>query len=249
MAQTRRARSTGPEELEVKGLHTPIEVRRHPAARRMTLRVSRTRHAVIMTVPMRCNLAEAGSFVTNHIDWVRQHLGSVPSPVPFADGETIPLRGTPHVLRFTGTRDDRFLVRVTPDANGGVPSIVVSGPPQHASRLLANWLIENARRDLDQRVLFHAKKLGVRPKRIALRDPSSRWGSCSTTRVLSFSWRLVLAPPYVLDYVAAHEVAHLAEMNHGSRFWSLVASTVDRMEEARQWLRIRGMDLHRYGQQ
>jgi predicted metal-dependent hydrolase len=248
MGKTGRARSTGPEALEVKGLQAPIEVRRHPAARRMTLRVSRTRQAVIMTVPMRCNLAEAGSFVTNHIDWVRQHLGCVPSPVPFADGETIPLRGTPHLIRFVGVRTEGLLVATEPSAHGAMPRILVSGPPRHAPRLLANWLIENARRDLDQRVQVHARKLGVRPKRISLRDPSSRWGSCSTTRVLSFSWRLVLAPPFVLDYVAAHEVAHLAEMNHGARFWALVASAVERMEEARHWLRTRGMDLHRYGQ-
>ena len=79
-----------------------------------------------------------------------------------------------------------------------------------------------------------------------LRDQSSRWGSCSTTRVLSFSWRLILAPPNVLDYVAAHEVAHLAQMNHGPKFWALVAKTMPQMEEARAWLRVYGMDLHRY---
>ena len=100
--------------------------------------------------------------------------------------------------------------------------------------------------ELDVRVRYHAARLGVRPKRIVLRDQSSRWGSCSTTRVLSFSWRLILAPPHVLDYVAAHEVAHLAQMNHGPKFWALVARTMPQMEEARAWLRVYGMDLHRY---
>ncbi|HXF55674.1 MAG TPA: M48 family metallopeptidase, partial [Hyphomicrobiaceae bacterium] len=94
---------------------------------------------------------------------------------------------------------------------------------------------------------FHAANLKLKPKKIAVRDQSSRWGSCSTTGVLSFSWRLVLAPPYILDYVAAHEVAHLAEMNHGPRFWKLVERMVPRSGEAREWLRVYGMDLHCYG--
>ena len=93
----------------------------------------------------------------------------------------------------------------------------------------------------------HARNLGVRARRITLRDQKSRWGSCSSAGQLSFSWRLVLAPPFVLDYVAAHEVAHLAEMNHGPRFWRLVAKTLPAFEEAKVWLRIHGMDLYRYG--
>src|SRR5690606_2528149 len=101
--------------------------------------------------------------------------------------------------------------------------------------------------DLDAAVLRHAGNLGLRPKRIAVRDQTSRWGSCSTTGLLSFSWRLILAPPLVLDYVAAHEVAHLAEMNHGPRFWALVKKSMPRMEEAKEWLRVYGMDLHRFG--
>ena len=92
-----------------------------------------------------------------------------------------------------------------------------------------------------------AEQLGVAVKRISVRDQSSRWGSCSTTGLLSFSWRLVMAPPLVLDYVAAHEVAHLAEMNHGPRFWRLVVRMMPQMEEAKFWLRRNGMDLHRYG--
>ncbi len=96
-------------------------------------------------------------------------------------------------------------------------------------------------------VTRHARTLGLKPVRIAVKDQASRWGSCSTTGVLSFSWRLILAPPAILDYVAAHEVAHLAEMNHGPRFWALVKRTVPQLDEARRWLHIYGMDLHRYG--
>ncbi len=246
MGRTTKARSPRVEALEVEGLLAPVEVRRLSTARRMTLRVSRTKHAVIMTVPLYCSLADAGNFLHTHLDWVRQHLGAVPKPVELKDGEMIPFRGKPHRIVFTGERSPEFLVRVDTRSTPGLAQLVVSGSKDGAPRRLANWLTQEAARDLDERVKFHAGRLGLKPKRIVLRDQSSRWGSCSTTRVLSFSWRLVLAPPRVLDYVAAHEVAHLAQMNHGPKFWALVAKTMPQMNEARAWLRVYGMDLHRY---
>ncbi len=129
----------------------------------------------------------------------------------------------------------------------GLPELHVSGRMEHAARRLRDWLFEEARRDLDARVVVHARKLGVAPKRIVVRDQATRWGSCSTTGVLSFSWRLILAPAHILDYVAAHEVAHLAEMNHGPGFWALVERTMPTMKEAKTWLQLYGLDLHQYG--
>jgi predicted metal-dependent hydrolase len=224
----------------------PIEVRRHPKARRLTLRVSRTRRAVIVTLPMQCDVGEAGSFVERNIDWVRERLGSLPHPVHLTDGIALPLRGVAHRICVCGKLRGRGAVEAVPAA-AGLPQLRVYGHPEHAPRRLKDWLCAEAKRDLDARVLWHADVLGVRPKRIAVRDQTSRWGSCSTTGLLSFSWRLVLAPPLVLDYVAAHEVAHLAEMNHGHRFWALVRSTAPRMDEAKRWLQVYGPDLHRYG--
>ena len=104
-----------------------------------------------------------------------------------------------------------------------------------------------AHSDLETCVKRHAVTLGLNARRIAVRDQSSRWGSCSTTGLLSFSWRLILAPAAILDYVAAHEVAHLAEMNHGPRFWALVRRTYPGLDDARRWLHVYGMDLHSYG--
>ena len=92
-----------------------------------------------------------------------------------------------------------------------------------------------------------AERLGVTIRRVSVRDQATRWGSCSTTGVLSFSWRLVLAPRYVLDYLAAHEVAHLVEMNHSRRFWKLVSRICPDMQRAKVWLDVHGTDLHRYG--
>jgi predicted metal-dependent hydrolase len=225
-------------------LGAPVEVRRHPGARRLTLRVSRTRRTVIVTLPVQCDLDEAGSFITRNIDWVRARLDSLPDPVPFLDGVFIPLRGEAHRVVFAGPGRRGPVERKPTTA---YPELRVSGQPEHAPRRLKDWLAKEAHRHLDERVAFHAKRLNVSPKRIAVRDQTSRWGSCSTTGVLSFSWRLIMAPPEILDYVAAHEVAHLREMNHGPRFWKLVAKTMPDMDDAKRWLQIYGMDLHRYG--
>jgi predicted metal-dependent hydrolase len=226
-------------------LAAPVEVRRHPNARRLTLRVDRRRKAVIVTVPSACRIDEARRFLRSNVDWVRDNLGRVPEPVPFADGAKLPLRGRLHRLRFVGP-GHRGVVSLS-GTDDGLPRLNVAGRIEHAPRRLQDWLLAQAKTDLDERVRLHAQNLRVRVKRISLRDQSSRWGSCSANGMLSFSWRLILAPPFVLDYVAAHEVAHLVEMNHGARFWRLVAAAVPRIEEAKDWLREFGVDLHRYG--
>lgn len=235
--------------LRLEDISADFEVRRHPGARRLTLRVSRTRRAVIVTIPVQCDLDEAGTFLGRHIDWVRERLDRLPDPVPFLHGAVMPLRGVPHRVVFTGARNTR-IVRTSAGqghAPGHWPEIHVPGSDDTAPKRLRRWLFDEAKRDLDARVAAHTGSLRVKALRVAVRDQTSRWGSCSTTALLSFSWRLVLAPAHVLDYVAAHEVAHLAEMNHGPRFWALVERIFPEFEEAKSWLQIFGPDLHRYG--
>ncbi|CFX13008.1 conserved protein of unknown function [Candidatus Filomicrobium marinum] len=233
------------DDAQFENLGARVEVRRHPQARRLTLRVSRTQRAVIVTLPSQCEINEANSFVERHIDWVRERLGSIPEPVPLVNRALMPLRGIPHRVVFCGRRTGTGLV--TPVEGPDYRELHVSGPLEQAPKRFRQWLFDEARRDLDKSVIIHAKRLGLKPKRIAVRDQKSRWGSCSSTGSLSFSWRLIMAPPFVLDYVAAHEVAHLREMNHGPRFWKLVAQSMPRMDEAKNWLQVYGMDLHRYG--
>ncbi len=245
MRKTRTFSSPNLGNEKIDNLGAPVEVRRHPGARRLTLRVSRTRRAVIVTLPVQCDLDEAGSFITRNIEWVREHLDRLPTAVPFSNGVFIPLRGEAHRVVFAGPGKRGLVER---NATSSYPELRVFGHGEHAPRRLKDWLTKEAHRDLDRRVAFHAKQLGVMPKRIAVRDQTSRWGSCSTTGVLSFSWRLIMAPSEILDYVAAHEVAHLKEMNHGPRFWALVRKTMPGLEEAKKWLQIYGMDLHRYGE-
>jgi predicted metal-dependent hydrolase len=123
----------------------------------------------------------------------------------------------------------------------------VPGQPEFVSRRVTNWLRGEARRDLERAVARHADALGRQPTRIRVADPKSRWGSCSSKGALTFSWRLVLAPPRVLDYLVAHEVAHLREMNHGRRFWSLVERLDPDYEVARAWLNNSGVALSSVG--
>ena len=188
------------EAINIEGLPTPVEVRRHHAARRMTLRVSRTRREVVVTLPMSCDLQQAGRFLSSHIDWVRERLVAVPEPQPFRDGGLVPLRGEPHRICFEGPQRG-VTVRVASEAGneGDQRALMVRGHFEHAPRRLVSWLIAEARRDLDKCVAHHARKLGVRYGRITVRGQSRRRGSCSSTGNLSFSWRLLIEPPSVLD--------------------------------------------------
>lgn len=232
--------------LRVEGLPAPVEVRSHPTARRLTLRVSRTRRAVYLTVPPNFDVREANRFLARSLDWVIERLDGVPESVPFRNGALFPLRDVKHEVQFVGSIGRRAVV-IPIERSRRAPLLSVAGSVEHAPRRLADWLKAEAGRDLDARVTYYASKIGKRARRITLRDQKSRWGSCSSDGNLSFSWRLVLAPPLVLDYVAAHEVAHLAEMNHGPRFWRLVDKLMPQHEEAKFWLRRNGMDLYRYG--
>ena len=175
----------------------------------------------------------------------RGAAGRLPQAVPFADGTIVPLRGVEHRIVHRPGAARHGLARAGDD---GEPLICVAGDAPHVDaprrRLPAP---RGAARSRAREPPRYASSLGVTIKRISVRDQSSRWGSCSTTGVLSFSWRLILAPPFVLDYLAVHEVAHLVEMNHSPRFWRLVHRPCPDAERAKAWLDVHGADLHRYG--
>src|ERR1700684_4573215 len=171
-------------------------------------------------------------------------LGRLPEWVRFADGIVVPLRGTPH--RIVHRPGSRGTVWIEPDS-AEEPLICVAGQAPHVDRRIGDFLRREARRDLEAASLRFAASLGVTVKRLAVRDQASRWGSCSSTGVLSYSWRLILAPPFVLNYLAAHEVAHLAEMNHSARFWRLVQRLCPDHQRARVWLDVDGSGSRRSG--
>ena len=124
------------------------------------------------------------------------------------------------------------------------PVIRVFGDPKFLPRKVGDFLKRQAKQDLSKAVSHYSNELGVKAKSITIRDTTSRWGSCSSTGALNFSWRIVLAPPEVLQYLAAHEVAHLREMNHSNRFWKLVEDVCPDMNAQKSWLKIHGSKLH-----
>lgn len=222
-----------------------LELRRHPRARNLTLRVNSATRKVVATIPQRASRREAASLVLANYTWIAERLAKAPIAQPLADGSEIPLRGQIHRIRFMERTTARGVV-TTVQSDENQPELHVVGRIEHCPRRLKDWLVKTAKSDLEARTTQHATQLGVRFKRISVRDQSSRWGSCSTSGTLSFSWRLILAPPDILDYVAAHEVAHLKEMNHSPAFWSLVAKLCPDFKTAETWLTNEGPQLHSY---
>lgn len=230
-------------EIAFDGAIYRVELRRYRQARRYTLRVHAATREVVLTMPLRGSVREASAFAQKHGAWIAARLGRLPQTLPFADGARIPLRGEPHCITHQKTRGTVW-VEI---GAGGEKLLCVAGHAPHISRRVTAYLKQQARHDLEAASRRYAAELGLRIRRISVRDQSSRWGSCSTTGVLSYSWRLILAPPEVLDYLAAHEVAHLKEMNHSMRFWRLLARLCPEMKRAKVWLDTHGADLHRYG--
>jgi predicted metal-dependent hydrolase len=221
-----------------------VRLRRHRQARRYTLRIAAATREVILTIPPRGTLKEAREFAQKHGGWIAARLGRLPIAVRFAHGIVVPLRGVPH--RITHRRALRGTVW-TESGDDGERLLCVAGDAPHVDRRVADFLRREARRALEAASHRFAAELRVGIRRISLRDQASRWGSCSTAGVLSYSWRLILAPSFVLNYLAAHEVAHLVEMNHSPRFWRLVQRLCPDHERAKTWLDVHGSDLHRYG--
>lgn len=239
-------RTSEPQTIEVvfEGTAHAVRLRRHRQARRYTLRVQAATREIILTIPPRGSVKEAREFAQRHGGWIAARLGQLPAAVPFADGVVMPLRGEPH--RIVHRRGARGTVWTEIDESGK-RLLCVAGYGPHITRRIVDFLRREAGRDLEAASQHYARALGLVVRRVTVRDQSSRWGSCSTTGMLSFSWRLVLAPRYVLDYLAAHEVAHLVEMNHSAKFWRVVRRICPDQERAKAWLDVHGAELHRYG--
>src|SRR3954467_3909762 len=216
-----------------------VRLRRHRQARRYTLRIDAPTREVVLTMPPRGSVREAKEFAQKHGGWIAARLKRLPQAAPFADGTEVPLRGVPH--RIVHRRRGRGTVWTECDAEGN-PLLCVAGEAPHIDRRVSDYLKREARLALEAASRRYAAQLDVPIARISVRDQSSRWGSCSNNGVLSFSWRLILAPPFVLDYLAAHEVAHLSELNHSPRFWRLVAKLDPNAARAKTWLDVHGAD-------
>lgn len=211
-----------------------IHIRRSAQSRRLSLRVSAFDGRVTLSLPPRVRLAEGLSFAREREEWIRDALSGHAAPRRIAPDAVMPVEG--HAVTLT----EAPVLRVVP---AGDLLLVPAGEARFAPRVLA-YLRQLAAQRIEAACRHHAERLGRRYGRISLRDTRSRWGSCTSDGRLMFSWRLILAPPEVLDYVAAHEVAHLAEMNHSPAFWHIVAGLVPDYALHRHWLAVEGAGLH-----
>lgn len=221
-----------------------VALRRRRDARRLTLRVSQVTGEATLTMPMRGDVHSATRFVEAHRDWIATRLKRVPQRIAFIPGAVAPVRGAPHVIVWDEAA--RSTPEFAPHPDGGM-MVIAGGDPRHVPRRVQDLLRRAAAADLEAAVARYTAALGVRARSITLRDQRTRWGSCTASGRLNFSWRLIMAPPYVLDYLAAHEVCHLREMNHSEQFWALVYGLCPHTDAAEHWLKANGAGLHRYG--
>ncbi|MGY9106367.1 MAG: M48 family metallopeptidase [Alphaproteobacteria bacterium] len=220
-------------------LDIPLIIRRSPRARRISLKIDSHSGAAVLVLPRNVSESDGVRFAAKHQHWLKSKLLELPPPIPFEDGALIPLRG----------QDLRVIHQ--PHGHGIVKKcdreLLVFGQPEHLARRLKDWLKRQARRDISPLVTEKAAIIGQKPGLISVRDQKTRWGSCAANGNLSFNWRLILAPSFVLEYVVAHEVAHLAEHNHSKAFWRKVGELTMFTNQGRAWLRHEGTRLHRYG--
>ncbi len=240
-----RASFSDGDELQVAGAVVRLRVNRR--ARRVSLRLDRTRREIVATAPSPRGLAEAAAFARDRADWIAQRLAELPTSAPLAPRQLVEVFGRPVRLEQGSGR-----ARWIEPEDGSTPRIVAMGDGEGFARAVMLVIRRKAAEVLAERTAFHCGRLGVEVPKVAVADAKSRWGSCRPATghlpaSIRYSWRLALAPYEVADYVAAHECAHLLELNHGPRFWALVRELVGDERRHRAWLRAEGARLHAFG--
>ncbi|GHA22772.1 metal-dependent hydrolase [Devosia pacifica] len=228
--------------VEIDGRSVLVNVRKSARARSYRLTLT-PKGEVMLTLPHSGRWGEAQAFLHRHQEWLAVRVRRHEERARLEPDDTVLVRGEPHRIRATG----RLRGRVEISHDGTEPLLLVPGDAPHLQRRVIDWMKAEARRDFEQRSAHHARTLGVSVRSISIRSQSTRWGSCSSNGNLSYNWRLIAAPPFVLDYVAAHEVAHLVEMNHSPAFWKTVTRTLPDMERGRAWLKANGRELMTLG--
>ncbi|RVT99179.1 M48 family peptidase [Rhodovarius crocodyli] len=216
-----------------------VHWRRSARARRVSLKIDPREAAVVVTLPQRAARRMGMALLHQHAGWVLQRLAALTPVQKLEPGASLPIGDVQHEIVHA------------PDRRAGVAiedgRIVVSGGLEFLPRRILDFLREEAARRVRSQAPIHAAALGVRPRALRVKDTSSRWGSCAPDGTLAFSWRLVMAPDWVLDYVVAHEIAHLRELNHSPRFWAHVESLTPHRRAAEAWLKRHGPALLRVG--
>ena len=227
--------------LDIDGARVRLRV--NPRARRISLRIDAARGEAVAVAPSPRRLAEAASFAKSRAGWALERLAARPERLAIVPGGAVPLRGEAVRLVQSGNAAAARLAFDGPET-----LIVAGGEGETFARRVQNLLRREALKDLTARTYAHCAALGLKTPKVGIGDPKSRWGSCTPGRgSIRYSWRLILAPPEVLDYVAAHEVAHLVHADHSPRFWAVVKSLVGARMEGRVWLKAHGTGLHAVG--
>ncbi len=217
----------------------PIRIRVDGRAKRISIKVERIGGLVTLTAPTRAALPEARRFLSTRTLWIAEKRAKIEPFTPFADGAAVPVLGRERLIRHAPRAIDPVVL--SPD------SLTVGGAASALPGVVRAFFKTEAKRRLTTATSAHAARIDADIMGLTVRDTKTRWGSCAATGRLSFSWRLVMAPEHVLDYVAAHEVAHLRHMHHGPEFWALVARLDPAWEKAEAWLKRSGPTLRRYG--
>ena len=221
------------------GTRIPIRMKRNKRARRLILRLDQESEGGVLTLPVHATQKDAMVLVQKNAAWLHTKIQERPPREEFRDRQVLSLLGTPiTILHSPGGRAGVQL------ANN---ELIVYGRPEHLKRRVFDWLRKHAREVITPRAEEMAGRLDKRIGKISIRNTRSRWGSCSRTGNLSFCWRLVLTPDWILDYVIAHEVSHLVHMSHNQAFWRTVQTFDVAPDRARAWLGDNGPRLHRIG--
>lgn len=228
---------------EVAGRSLPLRIVESDRATRLTLRIAAGGTGLRITVPPGVPQREIDGFLDRHRGWLEQRLARMPDQPQVRPGIKVPVRGIPHLIVHEPGK--RGMAETATTAGG--PVLVVHGDRRHLPRRVADFLKREARREIEVLVAKHTAAVGRRARAVRFKDTSSRWGSCTSDGSLSFSWRIAMAPGPVIDYLVAHEVAHLIEMNHGPKFWKLCKELCPRTEEAKAWLKRNGSALQAIG--
>lgn len=227
-----------PDFLQVGEEMLPLVIRRHQRAKRICLRYNPTSHAISLTLPRHTRVGDGLMFLMQKSEWLVETLRDMPTKKQIKPGVVIPLLGKRVRIKHDADLKRRYIIRDD--------VLYVSGAREDFSENVTKALREIASRTLSTLAHRYAERIGRRINRISVRDTRSRWGSCSSTARLSFSYRLIFAPKEVMEYVVAHEVAHLRHMNHSQNFWNAVEYVCPDFEAAKDWLKMHGKDLYRF---
>lgn len=227
-----------PDYLQVGEEVLPLVIRRHKRAKRICLRYNPTDHAISLTLPRHTRVDAGLSFLITKSEWLTQTLRDMPTKKQIKPGVVIPLLGKRVRIKHDPSLKRKWIVKDD--------ILYVAGPREEFAERVTEALKRIASVTLTNMATRDANRIGRRLARVTVRDTRSRWGSCSSTARLSFSYRLIFAPKEVMEYVVAHEVAHLRHMNHSKAFWNAVEQLCPDYEAAKEWLKMHGKDLYRF---